>query len=281
MNFVNQRDNFFKILFEKAKEDKRIIVITNDFGCESLDKFQSLEGQYYNVGPSEQLAITLASGMALEGKRPYVYGIIPFVSLRALEQIRVSICSMNLPVVIVGVGAGLSYDTAGLTHHGTEDLGIMRCLPNMTIANCSTIEMAEYYAKKSLEYNTPLYIRLDKKIIYDCEIIKDNTGYKFHRLMFDKKVIVTTGTIIHCLFWNTPKAMALVEVFKFPCLEDELQFLLKNNEIISVEEGYVVNGLGDYLLSLGLNVKKIGFDNFCNETPREKCWYELLNAAIK
>ena len=279
---TTQRDVFFRTLGEAYKDGRDdLVIISVDMGAAALNEFKG-SPFLLNIGPSEQLAVTMAAGLALKGKRPYVYGLSPFITLRALEQIRVSVCSMNLPVTIVGIGAGLSYGEAGVTHHGTEDLNIMRCLPNMTIINVSTLDMAEYYAKETFQYPEARYIRLDK-FSHSIHIkTGHHTGNIFHRDNWNKRTVVSTGTLVHYLMEHLPTDIDLIEVNKFPTNKEELiiSLDLDGKEIISVEEGYLIGGLGDYLSSFLPNVKKIGFHNFCKTKPREEYWQLLLNEVL-
>ena len=133
---LDMRDAFFKSLYTIAKNDKSVMLLSNDFGAPSLDIFRKeLASQYLNCGISEQNMISVAAGLALSEKKVYIYGILPFVTLRCLEQIKIDLCKMKLPVVIVGVGAGYAYESAGPTHHGIDDIGIMRMLEHLTILN--------------------------------------------------------------------------------------------------------------------------------------------------
>jgi len=156
---ISQRDCFFNKLFVKAKEDKRIIVVSADCGAPSLDRWrEELPCQFINVGIAEQNMVALAAGLAIAGKRPYCYAIAPFATLRCYEFLRVDVSLMNLPVVVVGVGAGLSYNEAGPTHHATEDIACMRALPNMKIASVSNNDQID----EVLETEGPMYVRLDR-----------------------------------------------------------------------------------------------------------------------
>jgi len=157
---ISQRDAFFNKLYELAQKDKDIIIVTADCGTPSLDQWRdNLPDQFINVGIAEQNMISIAAGLALAGKKPYCYAIIPFLTLRCLDQIKCDICLMNLPVTLVGIGAGLGYNDSGPTHHATEDIAIMRVLPNMQIASPSNADNAELLARL---YNKPTYIRLDR-----------------------------------------------------------------------------------------------------------------------
>lgn len=154
---------FADTILELAKQDERICLITPDMGYGILDKFQkTFSKRYFNLGITEQNCMSVASGMALNGLKPYVYSIIPFIVHRCLEQIRVDVSYMNADVKIIGVGSGFEYGAAGATHHGTEDISIMRALPNMTIfAPGDNYEMEEI-AKLTAKTNKPTYIRIGR-----------------------------------------------------------------------------------------------------------------------
>lgn len=129
------RSAFFNELFALAAKDSRIVLVTADMGFGLLERFRDeLPGQYVNAGISEANAVSLAAGMALYGKKAFVYSIAPFVTYRCLEQIRVDICYQNLDVKIIGMGNGLDYAQSGPTHQPTEDIGMMRSLPNIRVA---------------------------------------------------------------------------------------------------------------------------------------------------
>jgi len=129
------RTAFFDSLYEVAKADGRVELITADMGFGCLEKFRDcLPKQYLNAGISEANAMSLAAGMALAGRRPFVYSITPFVTYRSFEQTRVDVCCHNANVKIIGVGSGLDYGQSGTTHHPTEDIAVMRALPNISVA---------------------------------------------------------------------------------------------------------------------------------------------------
>ena len=143
---ISQRDAFFNRLFEYAKEDKDIILVSADMGAPSLDQWRlTLPSQYVNVGIAEANAIGIATGLAKLGKRVYVYAIAPFVSLRCYEQLKLGPCMHNLPITIVGVGAGFSYEESGPTHHTLEDVSIMSTLPHMEVVTITDSVMAEAF----------------------------------------------------------------------------------------------------------------------------------------
>lgn len=128
------RNTFINELEKLAVVDPSIYLLTGDLGFGVLNSFsENLPKQFINVGISEQNMTAVAAGLALEGNTVYTYSIGNFPSLRCLEQIRNDICYPNANVKIISVGAGLSYGQLGMSHHATEDMAIMRALPNMRV----------------------------------------------------------------------------------------------------------------------------------------------------
>ena len=236
---ISQRDAFFSKLFELAKEDKRIVVVTADCGAPALDQWrEELPCQFINVGIAEQQMIAMAAGLALEGKRPYCYAIAPFATLRCYEFIRVDVSLMNLPVVIVGVGAGLSYSEAGPTHHATEDIACMRALPNMKIASISSNDQID----EVLATEGPMYVRLDRGDGKNAPYITFR-GFKKNNKWYP--------------LWLKPfKMMPTIPFLETFC-----------REIITVEEHQLSGGLGsivaEYLSDNNINIplKRMGIDD--------------------
>ena len=157
------RNTFVKTLYEQAKIDENIILITGDLGFQLFDDFQkNLPKQFINAGLTEQSMMSMAAGIASTGKRVFVYSIANFSTLRCLEQIRNDVCYMNNSVVVVSVGAGFAYGTLGYSHHATEDIAIMRSLPNMQIISpCDQLE-TEVVTKILAKTLNPSYLRLGK-----------------------------------------------------------------------------------------------------------------------
>ena len=160
------RDIFVDTLLELARADRRIMLITGDLGFGVLDKFcRELPSQYINAGVAEQNMTGLAAGMALEGKVVFTYSIANFPTFRCLEQIRNDVIYHNANVKIVAIGGGLSYGALGMSHHATEDVGIMRVLPEIRVyAPCDGTEARALTAQMVTEPG-PCYLRLDKSQI--------------------------------------------------------------------------------------------------------------------
>ena len=123
-------------IMKKIKE----FILTNDMGAKGLDDIKKkFPTRVINAGICEQNIASVAGGLAKTGNYVFIYGIISHIIFRSLEQIKIDICVPNLPVTIIGVGAGLSYGQDGPTHHGVEDIGISRVLPNLNLYNLQTL----------------------------------------------------------------------------------------------------------------------------------------------
>ncbi len=157
------RTTFVRTLTALAKADPSIMLLTGDLGFTVLEEFRdTLPNQYLNAGVAEQNMIGTAAGLAMGGKRVFVYSIIPFVTFRCLEQIRNDLCYHNLSVCVVGVGGGYSYGHMGSTHHALEDISILRSLPNMTVVCPGDPVEVEGAVKAISQHNGPCYLRLGK-----------------------------------------------------------------------------------------------------------------------
>ena len=154
---------FVDTLHTLAKKNKEIMLLTGDLGFSVFEKYiEETPKQYLNMGVAEQNMTGVAAGLAMEGKTPIIYSITPFVTMRNFEQIRNDICYQNLNVKIVGIGAGFSYGPYGHTHHGLEDIGILRTLPNMVILTPGDPIEVRLATKAMMTHKGPAYLRLGK-----------------------------------------------------------------------------------------------------------------------
>lgn len=272
-----QRDAFFNRIYEFAKTDRNVVIVAADMAAPSLDKFRlELPNQFINVGIAEQNAILIASGLALTGKKVFTYAIAPFITLRCLEEIRINNAIMNIPITIVGMGAGFTYENDGPTHHMIEDVAIMRAMPNISINNITDSIMAAAYADISYHKKTGTnYIRFDKHspgLIYKKDFdfsmgmatLKDgNDGY----------ILFSTGTITHMALEVGESLkrnginLKIVDIFDIPINEKNLLSIVKDaKKIITLEEHFLAGGFGGALCELLadngilLPLKRLGLD---------------------
>lgn len=157
------RDTFVKTLIEIAKDDKNIELITGDLGFGVLKPYwEQCPNQFTNAGIAEQNMTGLAAGMALEGKTVFTYSIGNFPTLRCLEQIRNDCAYHKANVKIVCVGGGFAYGSLGMSHHATEDIAILRALPDVAVVCPGDLVEAEEATKAIAKYPGTVYLRLGR-----------------------------------------------------------------------------------------------------------------------
>ncbi len=157
------RTAFIETLNELADRDERVCLIVGDLGYSVIEAFANKHpNQFVNAGVSEQNMIGLAVGMALTGKVVFTYSIGNFGTLRCLEQIRNDVCYHRANVKVVAVGGGLAYGNLGVTHHASEDVAIMRALPNMTVVAPGDPVEARLATRAVVALDGPCYLRLGK-----------------------------------------------------------------------------------------------------------------------
>lgn len=159
------RNTFSETLYAEATANPDIYIVVADISpAGSMAKFSSeYPERFINVGVAEQTMIGIAAGLALKGCQPFAYTIATFSLYRPFEMIRDDLCYQNLPVTVVGMGAGVIYSTLGGTHHTQEDIAIASALPNMQVlAPCDPLECVEATRWCARQKNGPVYLRIGK-----------------------------------------------------------------------------------------------------------------------
>lgn len=254
MKNISQRDAFFDKLYEIASEDKNVILVSADMGAPSLDKFrEDLSSQYVNVGIAEQNMVTVASGLALGGKTVFMYAIMPFVTLRCYEMIKIELSMMNIPVTAIGVGSGMSYDDSGPTHHSAEDVAIMRALPNMTVLNTTDSVMAARFAEMTYNMSVPNYVRLDREPLPTIYQPDADFSAGLTELKSGKDIcIVATGNMVHRALevaGNLAKHSVdagVIDLYRLKPINETLllKSVAKSKRIVTLEENFLNGGIG-------------------------------------
>lgn len=189
------RDTFARTLLDIARRDRKVMLLTGDLGFGVLTSFASeLPRQFINVGVAEQNLTGLATGLAMSGHIVFTYSIANFPTLRCLEQVRNDACYHQAPVKIVAIGGGFSYGPLGISHHATEDLAILRSLPDLTVM--SPCDLAEAEAATHGAYLTPgaCYLRLDKSHAPSAEPAEPAIVPGKLRRLRDGRQVVILGT---------------------------------------------------------------------------------------
>ncbi|MBF0529696.1 MAG: transketolase [Deltaproteobacteria bacterium] len=258
---MTMRDAFIGTLHERMSQDEKLFFLTADLGAPALDKVRAdYPDRFINVGIAEQNLINVASGLALEGFTVYTYAIAPFITMRAYEQVRVSLAISSqirpVNVTMIGLGGGVSYQVSGPTHHCLEDLAVMRLLPNIAVYCPSDWVVARQLVDHTRTTDGPKYIRFDGKVlptIYtDPAAIDLSKG--FAKLASGRDIcLVSTGYMTHIALKvaaNHP-GIAVIDLFSLkPYDGTALAAELSDyHHIISMEEAFINNGGLDSLIS--------------------------------
>ena len=249
------RTTFVKTLIELARKDDNIFLLTPDMGYSVLEPFRDeFPERFLNTGIAEQNTIGVAAGLALTGKIVYVYSIIPFVTMRCYEQVRLDLAYNNTNVKLIGIGAGLTYGSLGPSHHAVEDIAIMRSIPNMTVL-CpgDPIEVAEL-VKASYATFGPTYIRLGKN--GEPRIHPEGTKIEIGKAITivdgnDFALITTSNMLETGKKWvdEWKQDGVSVSLISMPSIkpfdsDTVIQLIKKEMPILVVEEHNVIGGLG-------------------------------------
>ena len=207
------------------------------------------------MGVAEQNMAGVAAGLAMEGYTPIIYSIVPFTTMRNFEQVRNDICYQNLNVKIVGVGAGFSYGPYGHTHHGLEDIGILRTLPNLTIVAPGDPVETELATRAMMKHTGPVYVRLGKAG-------EPTIHAKHPNFTIGKGIVVSDGHDVTIVATSTllERAMAVSDILakkmgiqarvvSMPTIKplDErliMESAKKTRVLVTLEEHSIIGGLG-------------------------------------
>ncbi|MBZ9624563.1 transketolase [Clostridium sp. FP2] len=249
------RTTFINELTKLCRKNKDIYLLTADLGFSVFEDFKKeFPDRFINVGIAEANMIGIASGIALTGKIVYVYSIIPFLTMRCFEQIRIDVCYQNVNVKLVGVGGGLSYGVQGVTHHSIEDIGIMRTLPNMKVICPGDPFEAREAINESSNLDGPIYIRLNKNnepLLYEKNP-KFQIGKAIKLINGDDLTIIATGNMLESaievsnLLRDIGKMVNLVSMHTVKPIDEEMikECLKKTKYIFTMEEHTLFGGLG-------------------------------------
>lgn len=249
------RDTFVKTLIEIAKEDSNVCLVTGDLGFGVLKPFwEQLPDQFINAGIAEQNMTGIAAGMALEGKIVFTYSIGNFPTLRCIEQIRNDCAYHNANVKVVCVGGGFVYGSLGMSHHATEDLSIMRALPDVTVLAPGDLVEAECATRAIYEHQGTCYLRLgrggERRIHYKLHNFQIGKAIKIKD--GDRVAIFSTGAI----FDEVMEASGMLAekgiypaLYTFPTVKPIDRETIKEcakqyDLIVTVEEHNIIGGFG-------------------------------------
>lgn len=247
------RNAFAEALYQEALRDERIYIVCADISpVGSMQKFrEEFPERFINVGVAEQSMISICAGLALKGKRPFAYTIANFALYRPFEFVRNDLCYQNLPVVVVGMGAGLSYPDHGGTHHTIEDVAIACAIPNMQVlAPCDPFETKAAVEWCARENQGPVYLRLGKSGEPNLGPATHEEPWRFGKLRQltparGEQVVLSYGPIAKLaveLAGRLPRATTFSCATLKPFLSEDILNLLVRAEFVVVVEEHVSRG---------------------------------------
>ena len=246
---------YIKALYNLIKNDSNVISCLSDSGTE-YDELIAREfpNQVINFGISENNKVAAAAGLASTGKIPFVYTTGAFIAYRSYEFLRDDICLQNRNVKLIGMGTGLKWSTLGPTHHTTEDLAILRSLPNLTVITPASPKELEKAVEETYKISGPVYIRIgmsNEEEIYDSEC---NFKIGKNAVITDgvDGVVFCTGPIISKVIKANDKFkenninLKIINVHTLKPLDSKniIDECKKYNKVFTVEEHNVIGGLG-------------------------------------
>ena len=257
---MRQRDAFISTLFERAKNDKDIYLISVDMGAPSLDKWRDeLPDQFFAAGISEQNAINFASGLAANGKKVYIYFMAAWAA-RCFEQVRYSCAMANIPITILGNGVGLGYAPAGPAHEPNEDISYMRSLCGIEVISPANSEVAAALVDHTLENSKLRYLRLERKHASQMDnmyssIDEDfiNNGAAFAKHSSKNKLCIVSSGFLLGRALNVAKKLdregiktSVLDLFKIKPLDpNSISKTMSNfDQAVSLEEQTLSGGFG-------------------------------------
>ena len=249
------RDAFTRALMREAAKDDRLMLVTGDLGFGVLKPFwETYPEQFVNAGIAEQSMTGLAAGLAKTGRTVLTYSIGNFPTLRCLEQIRNDCAYHSLNVKVVCVGGGFVYGSLGMSHHATEDIAVMRSLPNMTVLVPSDAASTRWATGFAVEKQGPVYLRLSRDVYPD--LYDENTSFECGKgaVVRDGSdvTVIACGLLVHKAI-EAAEIMAakgvsvrVVDMYSVKPIDKELilKCAAETGAIVTAEEHNIYGGLG-------------------------------------
>lgn len=271
------RNAFIDTILESCLTRDDVFVLSGDAGLGVFDRFrEERPDRFLNMGVAEQNTISFAAGLAMTGYRVLVYNIIPFVLYRCFEQVRNDICYQELPVILAGIGSGVTYAPMGMTHYSVEDIGVARTLPNLEVISPIDPVEARLAAEYALQADRPVYVRLAKRGEPDIHANR-NFDLRTPQLLKDGKSCAilfhgSVGTEVFLAAEMLQQHGVCPRIISVPFLQPlDMQRLLEMlgdvKHVFTVEEHFTGSGLGSMLavefarISAGYRLHMLGISD--------------------
>lgn len=287
------RDGYGKAIKKMGEIDKSVVAVDADlaYSTRSIKLKESAPERFFYAGISEMNAVGVATGLALEGKKAFVSSFAMFLTGRAFEVIRQSVCYGNVPIKIVGSHAGILTGKDGPTAQATEDIAIMRVLPRMNIIVPADAIEAEQAAVFMKDFDEPCYLRTNREatpLIYEEEKYKFEFGKALELKKGNDATIIACGALVPIaietarLLEGEGISTRVINMHTIKPIDSKTieKAALETKAIITAEDHQVNGGLGsavaEVLAEKALNVKlkRIGLNNRFAESGSSKALYE-------
>ena len=253
------RDAFSNAMVQLAHADSNILLLTGDHGYALFDEFRKqCPGQFINAGIAEQNMVGMAAGLARVGFRPFVYGLAAFIPVRTVEQIKLDIAHDNLPVVLLGDGAGFVYSHLGTSHQSTEDIACTRAIPGLEVL--SPADRFEMTACIDYAYaiKAPVYLRMgksDRGDVHEGPVDMTRAGrlLKVRDGLLGSPGLIATGSMVRAAVeiadakglsvWSAPSIKPL-------SVADVCAAARESTSLVTLEEHSIMGGLGSAITEI-------------------------------
>jgi transketolase len=248
------RAAFSDALVRLAQADPKVLLLTGDHGYALFDDFRrECPGQYINAGIAEQNMVGMAAGLARTGFRPFVYGLSAFVPVRVLEQIKLDVAHDNLPVVLLGDGAGFVYSHLGTSHQSTEDIACTRAVPGLSVLSPADRHEMTVCMELAYEINGPVYLRMGKSDRGDVHpeplaALRAGQLLQLRAGRSDLPALVATGSMVRTAL-DIAEQQLDVAVWSVPSIKPldaaTVATVVRNSRgVVVLEEHSTLGGLG-------------------------------------
>ena len=255
------RSTFVQTISRLAREDPKVMLVIGDTGFSVMEPFEAEFGpRFVNVGIAEQSFVSFAAGLAAAGMKPFAYNVVSFMTLRSAEQIMLDVCYQENPVILVGVGGGFAYGSAGPTHHALQDIAMMRTFPNMDVYCPADPAEMEAVMMTAYRRQLPAYIRIGRGV--DAPIHQGTVDAPVEKAISLAQgrdiAILACGTILReavqvtSLLEEQGCSVTLYSVPRVQPLDEEavLACAAGHRAVFTMEEHGITGGLGSAVAEL-------------------------------
>jgi transketolase len=257
------RQQFRNTLLSLAEKDERLVLLFGDISVFLFREFEArFPKRFYNLGICEATLISMAAGLSSQGFIPVVHSIAPFVTERAMEQIKIDLSYNAFPANIVSCGATFDYAWDGATHHAWTDIAFLRLLPGTQVFQPGCREEADYLLRTYYDSGKTSYFRLSDHS-HSLKLPMDGTRGVAIRDSGSRRTVVTAGPILDSVMKACTDLDANILYFHaIKPLDHELIQKFAKTDLRVVHDSF---GLFEAVCEVaGRSVKRLGLpDRFC------------------